>query len=401
MLSSDSRSRPDRPRRILLLVYWLAHAGMEQQTIFLANAHVALGDDVTIGYVRWNPDRPAPLDPRVKLLDLGIQGRLRRFLSLPRIARVARQAEIVHCTGWDASLWGRLAAIAARRPVVVTEHTSPGRETQTFTSGRRSSWLVSLHNRLLDPFTAATVAVADAQIGRLIRDGVKRTKIRVIPNGVPLAPIREAASGGVTRAELGIPERAKVVVQIARFIPQKRHVWTYEIIADMRGELGDVHVIFAGEGPTEEALKRRATAEGASWAHFLGQRSDVPALLALADLAVLPSETEALPMVVIEALALGVPQVATDVGDVRAVIERTGAGLVVGRDDRASFEAACRRVLADSALAAAQQDGGRAGASAFAIETVAAAYDELFDEVIRARRAKRAGTWARRRAVRR
>lgn len=387
-----------RPRRILLLVYWLAHGGMEQQTIFLANAHAALGDEVTIGYGRVNPDHEVHLDPRVKLLDLDIRSPAQKLLAVPGLARVARRADIVHCTGWDASLWGRLAAIIARRPVVITEHTSPGRETQAFASGRRSNWFVALHNRALDPFTAVTVAVAEAQVEGLVRDGVRRRKITVIPNGVPLDAIRRAAVEGVSRADLGIAEDAKVVIQVGRFIPQKRQDWTYETISAIRDEVGDVQLVFAGEGPTEPALRQRARDDGASWAHFLGLRSDVPALLKLADLAVLPSQAEALPMVVIEALTLGVPQVATDVGDVRLMLERASAGIVVGRDDRSGYETACRRLLSDEELASQQSESGRAGANVFAIEAMAVQYDELFSSIIasRAERRRRIRSLARR-----
>src|SRR5436190_5091695 len=139
----STTQRPERERRrILLFVYWLTHGGMEQQTINLARAYLAHGDDVTIGYVGLNTD-PVPLaEAGIRLVDLEARGPLRRILSIPRFAKLARRADIVHCTGWDASAWGRIAGWLAGRPVVVTEHTSPGRETQRSSKGRRNAWLV-------------------------------------------------------------------------------------------------------------------------------------------------------------------------------------------------------------------------------------------------------------------
>lgn len=371
-------------RRVLLFVHWLAHAGMEQQTINLARAYAALGDEVTICYAQHNTDGDPLVEAGIKLIDLNMTGGLAKMASLPRLVRIARQADIVHCTGWDATAWGRLAGWLARRPVVVTEHTGPGRETQN------RKWLVSLHYRLLDPVTAATVVVAEAQIERLERDGVKRSKIHLIPNGIALESIRDAARYGVTRETLGIPEDAKVMIHIGRFIPQKRQDWTYEAAAQLReAGVGDIHVIFAGEGPNVEALKRRAQKDSAHWAHFLGLRRDIPALLALSDLAVLPSETEALPMVMIEALAIGVPQVASDVGDVRAVLEESGAGLVVGRHDKQAYIEACRRVLDDPQLAESQRAAAVTVAQGFDVETMARRYETLFDQVMADRAARR------------
>jgi glycosyltransferase involved in cell wall biosynthesis len=217
-------------------------------------------------------------------------------------------------------------------------------------------------------------------------------RLHVIPNGVPLEDVRAAAEKGPDRAALGLPADAKVVVHIGRFIPQKRQDWTYEAIRELREELGDVHVIFAGEGPMEEELKRRAHEEAATWAHFLGYRTDIPGLLALGDLAVLPSATEALPMVVIEALALGVPQVATDVGDVRDVLEGSHAGLVVAPDDRAGFVAACRVVLGDPERAGAMRAAAPPAAQAYAVETMAERYETLFAHAVAEATGTRAST---------
>lgn len=350
-----------RARRILLVINRLGRAGAERQAAHLAGGLARSGDRVTIACL----DRDYIGDPRlresgVEVRTLHLESRVRRALALPRLVTMARAADIVHCMTFDATLWGRLAAILARRPVVMTEH-SGGREIQLSSRGAERGRWIALHNRLLDRFTFASVACARSQMELLAREGVSRERIVHIPNGVPVDEIERASHDGVSRRELGIPQSAKVVMHVATLKQLKNQVRTLETVAKLRAEIDDVRAVFVGAGPDREMLERRAGELGGDFAHFLGSRDDVPALLALADVAVLPSIVEAMPMSVIEALALGVPLVAHDVGDVGMVIERTGGGIAVAPGDPEAFVAACRQVLTDPVLH--ERLAARAGAS--------------------------------------
>jgi len=377
-----SEPRPG-PCRVLLLIFHVGAAGMEQQLLHLAQGLAERGHAVTVGcFVQSIPvDDVAAAG--VRFVTLGDRTRAGRVTALRRIARLARAHDVVHATGWDASLWGRIGGILGGRPVLVTDH-SPDRALNTSRSGASRERLIAWHNRLLDPFTAATVAVARHQIPVLESEGVRPQSIELIPNGVPIAGLR-AAAHGLTRAELGVPEGARVVVHVARFQPQKRQELTYATVARIRAELGDdVHVLFVGQGgrARREALAAQARADGAGWAHFLGVRRDVPALLALADIAILPSSAEALPMAVIEALAVGTPQVATDVGEVGALLRSTGAGVVVDVDDHDGLAAACRLVLTDDALAAGLRERAHAAAWRFDSAVMVDRYAALIARVL-------------------
>jgi glycosyltransferase involved in cell wall biosynthesis len=283
---------------------------------------------------------------------------------------------------WDASLWGRLAAIVARRPVIVADHATD-RAVQTSSSGaERHDW-IARHNRALDRFTFATVACARTQIPLLEGEGVSAERIVYIPNGVPIGELRESAQPPPTRTDLGIPEDARVVIHVAGFRPEKNQAATFEALSRLRDELGDVHGIFVGVGRAlKDPLEKRAAEAGASWAHFLGKRSDVPALLALADLAVLPSSADTMPLSLLEAMALGVPIVATDVGDVRAMVEAPGAGLIVPPGDLDAFTGACLRTLSDAELHAELSAAGRNASRAFDSETMVDAYQELLEAAV-------------------
>jgi glycosyltransferase involved in cell wall biosynthesis len=369
----------DTPRRYLLLVNHLARAGMELQLMHLARGLVGLGHQVTIGCVEVRTDVSDLERDGVRVMEVAGSSRAARMAAVPRIARLARNYDLVHCTEWDASLWGRMAAALARRPSVVTEHTLD-RGIQVSEAGASRGRAIALHHRLLGPSTYAIVHVAEQQAQVLLAEDVPPAKLVCIPNGVPLDHIRAVANSGLTRAEIGVPEDAKVVMHVARFYSMKRQAWTLEAVRRLRSELGDVHAVFVGKGPDLEAFEDRVRKSGAQeWAHILGVRDDVPAVLSLADLAVLPSSTEALPMTMIETMAVGVPQVTTDVGELGPTLREADAGLTVPVEDLDAFHVACRAVLSDPDLHARLREGALSAVDRFDAARMVGRYAALFE----------------------
>ncbi len=377
----------DRPRRLLLVISNLETlGGMEVQLAHLASGLAHDGHGVRLVSIRSQPGAPAGpqgvvLDPRVELVHLGAVGRNRQLQGLGRLVRMARGFDLVHCTGWDASLWGRLAGIAARRPVVVAEHT-PGREHQVSPSGAPRGRAIALHNRAFDPLTARTVICAEWQRDTLLGEGVDGDKVTLIPNGVPVDDLRRRAAEGLTRAALGIPAEAKVITHVARFRPQKRQLLTLQTTARLRETLGDVRVVFAGDGPELGPVQEAAGAIGADWATFLGRHDNVPSVFALGDLTVLPSTGEAMPMSIIEAVAVGVPIVAADVGDVGPILERTGAGLHFPAADVDAFYETCLAVLTDDGLRARLAHAAQDAREEVDAATMVRRYERLFGTVV-------------------
>jgi len=306
------------------------------------------------------------------------RSRLARIAAIPRLARLARRCDVVHCTMWDTSLWGRIAAIVARRPVIVADHATD-RSVQLATNGNGRGRWIALHNRLLDPFTFATVACASTQRAVLEGEGVAPRKIVEIANGVPTAELVAAASDGPSRGDFGIPEQARVAIHVAGFRAEKNQLGALEAFAEIRERIGDVHLVFLGSGPLRSQVEARARElDAGGWAHFLGFRDDVPAVLSLADLMVLPSISDAMPMTILEAMALGVPVVATDVGDVRATLAG-GAGVCVPAGDQAAFVAACSELLSDPARLAELARAGQERARDFDSAAMSERYAELFE----------------------
>lgn len=375
------------PSRLLLVIGKLGRAGAEHQLSTLATGLAGRGHEVTLTVITTaSVELDAERRAGVQVVELGAPRGPARARALPALARLARRADLVHCTLWDASLWARLAAIAARRPAVVTDH-STDRRGQTSATGRSPARWIALHNRVLDPFTAATVACARAQLPLLASEGVAPRKTVHIPNGAHVAAIAEAARSGVTREDLGVPADALAVAHVARFRELKNQRATYEAVAALRPTLGDVHALFVGDGPGRDELAARARDDGADWAHFLGRRADVPRIVSLSDLVVLPSLAEAMPMSIVEAMAVGVPVVGTDVGDVGAVLREADAGLVVPASDDEAFQRACARVLGDPDLRARLAANARAASAGYDAAAMVDRYEELFEAVI-ARRAR-------------
>jgi glycosyltransferase involved in cell wall biosynthesis len=365
-----------------MVIPTLGQGGAEMQLAHLAQGLARRGDRVTVACLhRATLDRSALEQAGVRVIALGATSRAGKALLVPRLVRLARQADVVHCGLFDASLYGRLAAIAARRPVTVAEH-SADRSMQRSARGASRERLIAWHHRLLSPFTAATVACARSQLELLRREGVAPARIVLIPNGVPVAALRHAAeTAEVDRSDLGVPDDAALVAQVGRLTPEKDQAATVDAVQRLRDGLGDVHAVFVGAGD-DDAGPARAREIGAGWAHFVGGRDDVAAVLALADLAVLPSRVDTFPMAALEAMAVGTPQVTTDVGDLRRVVEESGAGLSVPAGDLDAFTAACRRLLADPQERGRVAEQAAEAAWRWDVEEMVDGYSRVFDAAI-------------------
>lgn len=365
-----------KPLKLLLLVNQLSPiGGAEVQLAHLADGLAARGHAVTVGAIdhKWAETRS--LAPGVKLVELHASNRYRRLAAVPRLARLARRADVVQCTMWDPSLWGRLAAILARRPVIVADHATDRSVQITAGGGARASWIAA-HNRLLDPFTYATVSCAASQREVLLGEGVAAAKIVHIPNGIPVARLREEAAQAPGREQLGLPA-GPLVLQVGVFRPEKNQLGALEAFPSVRERVPDAQLVFAGDGDTRAAVEARAAELGTGeWAHFLGARDDVPALLAHADLMLLPSLADAMPMTVLEALAVGTPVVASDVGDVAAMLGEGGVCVPPGDDE--ALAAATVRVLDEPALRDSLRTAAAERAAGFDSAAMVDAYEALF-----------------------
>jgi glycosyltransferase involved in cell wall biosynthesis len=198
---------------------------------------------------------------------------------------------------------------------------------------------------------AHLVAVSD-DVATAIRTRIRpsRGHLHTIPNGVAVERYAHATPAGL-RTELQIPVDGCLVVCVAKMLEQKGHRHLVDAMLAPPLREAPLHVALVGDGPLREAIRARARDAGVlGRLHLLGNRSDVPSVLAAADAFVLPSLWEGLPMALLEAMAAGLPVVATSVAGTRQVVEDERHGLLVPPGDPSALAVALNRVVRDPAL---------------------------------------------------
>jgi glycosyltransferase involved in cell wall biosynthesis len=239
--------------------------------------------------------------------------------------------------------------------------------------------------RLTDRWADLTTQVSDEGRQRMIEvRAAPEARIIVTPNGIDTRRFRpDAQARAVTRAALGLGPEDRLVLNVGRLVPDKAQG---DLIDAFAAGKPDAHTVLmiAGEGPQREALARRVDSHGlAGKVRLLGQRSDIPDLLNAADLFVLSSRLEGMPLVVGEALASGCPVVATDASGVRALLGDLGT--LVRRGDAPALTLAIRDAIARGRGSAADETARHQHiATAFNIEVVALRWLHLYAKVMHA-----------------
>lgn len=244
---------------------------------------------------------------------------------------------------------------------------------------RRRNWL----RRLALP-AADTLVVISRNLERIALEVWRqpRERVRYVANGIDVASFaRENAPAGL-REELGIPSEALAVVSVGHLRPEKNLGRLFDAAAAALRGGAHLHLIVLGDGSERAALEARAAeAPLAGRVHFLGFCSDPRAAYRAADAFVLSSDTEQMPMALLEAMAAGLPCVSTDVGDVRAMLPEEQGAFLVGleRAPAAGLGAALARLAAEPAL---RERLGRANAARAAERyeraAMVATYAELY-----------------------
>lgn len=262
---------------------------------------------------------------------------------LGSVNRRAAVADIVHAHDYKADFlaWSasRLAERVGKRrvPWVATSHL------HTRSSVRLRAYRM-LDLQLLRQ-AAAVFTVSAVQARALARRGVSRERLRVAPTVIDADAFArragDVADVAAARRELGVPPDARHIVAAGRLARQKGFDVLLAALPEVEASLRGVHCTIAGEGPERGALERAIAAAGVgATVRLIGYRSDMAPLLATADAVTAPSRAEGLPLLLLEAMALGRPVVATRVGGVPEVIRDGGTGILVEPGDAPGLAAA-------------------------------------------------------------
>ena len=253
---------------------------------------------------------------------------------LPRLIRLMKQREIdavVTVGAGDKMFWGRLAARIAGVPVIASALHSTG-----WPDG------VGRLNRLLTPITDAWIAVAEPH-GEFLVDFERfpADRVKVIPNGIDTDRFVPAPQSNALREEIGANASTPIVGILAALRPEKNHELFLRGARGILDKIPESRFVVIGDGPERpklEAIARDLAIDHA--VHFLGNRSDVPDVLAAIDVLALTSHNEANPVSILEAMSCGKPVVATDVGSVsESVVQEQTGHLIPAGDEGALIEA--------------------------------------------------------------
>ncbi len=307
----------------------------------------------------------------------------RATLILWRFFRRERP-DIVHTHTSKAGAVGRVAAWLARIPIVI--HTPHGHIFYGYygwvMSGiiRAVEWTLA---RVTDRIVTLTDRGAQEHVQYRI---ASPEKFVTIPSGIALSEFRSVRVDPVVkRKEMGVPDKGPVIGTVGRLVPIKGHAWLLKAAPRVLAEFPNATFVFIGEGPLWGPLQKLAAELGITGhVMFLGARQDVSECLAVFDLFGFPSLNEGMGRALIEAMAMGLPTVATRVGGIPDVVEDGKTGTLVPPQDDAALADALLKLLRDPARGQVYGQAARRSVNKrFDVESMVRAIDRLYDVVWR------------------
>lgn len=363
-------------QRILQIIPTLDRAGAEKQLMLLATGLPRDEFDVHVcALTRGGPYELTLREAGVPVEVIGKRWKADPLAAWQLKKHIERlKPDVVQTWMFTANSYGRLAALAAGVKHLV--------------AGERcvdpwKAWHQWAVDRRLARRTRRIVANAAAVRDFCVAKGLEAEKFTVIPNGVP-----PAAPSPIGRqellAELNLPDDTRLIGAVGRLWPQKRVkelIWAADQIKCVRD---DVHLLIIGDGPLRENLERyRRLNEIEDRVHFLGARDDVPRLVPHFDILWLASGYEGQSNAIMEAMAAGVPVVATDIPGNRELVVPGETGYLTPLDVRSALAKWTLAILEDGELA--QRFGAAAKlrmAAEFSVPRMVERYAALYREFL-------------------
>ena len=287
--------------------------------------------------------------------------------------------DIVHTHTSKAGIIGRFAARASGVRCIV--HTPHGHIFYGYYSSFRTFFFILLE-RIAAKITSKITVLTEKGLGDHIDKKIGTESLfTVIPSGVDIQRFSDGDSTGVL-AETGWRDK-KIVGWAGRLVPIKDCLTFIQAAALIRRRCPDARFIVAGDGEEREMLKDSAREAGLNdYLVFLGDRTDIPSVMAAMDVFVLSSLNEGFGRVLVEAMAAGAVVISSAVGGTVDVIEDGESGILVPPSEPSRIADAVSKVLENSELKAHLIDGGRERAKQFDIHITAEKFEDLYEKLL-------------------
>lgn len=345
---------------IMILVTQLERAGAQKIAIAQARHFHQCGYRVTLCFfydkqkLLTELERSEPyrlLDLRAKLPgDRRLVAFLRLLRSLWTLYRYLRKEEVraIETLTHYSNVLGIPIAWLARVPVRIAS--------QRNVLAGFPRWFLRLDTFVVNSGMATMMVAVSDDTRRfcIATEGMRPDRVITIPNGVDasiFSPMQRASDTTALRDELGVPENALIIICVARLHPQKGHSYLLEALETLRDARSDFVCLLVGDGPERGSIESHVSARGLQHCvRLLGNRPDVARLLAVSDIFVLPSLHEGLSNALLEAMAVGLPVVASDVSGMDEILVNGETGFLVPAADSNALASALTWLLDDEGL---------------------------------------------------
>jgi glycosyltransferase involved in cell wall biosynthesis len=284
----------------------------------------------------------------------------------------AHRADVVHCHQYTPFVYAAIGTLARRCPIIFTEH---GRLADVPPSPKRRR-----ANAVLRLVPARVAVVSEDLRQHLVSEGFRAEQIEVLYNGIVPGPPPSPAERLDVRRELGCADGDIVAVTVARLDPVKDFGTMIAAVPSAMAQVPALRLVIVGDGPERPAVERAGRMLGPRLT-LLGHRNDARRFLAGADLFLSSSTFEGVSLTILEAMAAGLPIVATAVGGTPEILDDSYGRLVPSRSPEAMADA-IRDIAADRARRLRMGEHARvAAAERFSLDTMLGRYLAMYRSV--------------------
>lgn len=363
--------------RVGHIVGWLHFGGRENGVVNLVNSlDPNVFENYIFSFVRDGSFTARVIPGRCKIIEFGekLGGDYRLYFKLARAFR-AHKIQIAHTHGWGTLLEGMVAAKLARVSAVVHgEHGTIKDDTKAHIYLQRLMWHAA----------DEILSVSEALRRKLSQTiNFPEHRIRVIANGVDLHRFTAARDRSAWKCRLNLPPDALTFGTVGRFVPVKCYPVLIEASRWIFERIPNSYLVLVGDGPLRSQLVRLAgDYQMRDRVRFLGWRSDVPEILNALDIYVLASESEGMSNTILEAMASGLPVVATSVGGNVELVDRSWGLLVPPYNSKSLADAISILLGAPGKREIMGRLGRQHVEEHFSLEAMAQNYADVYLEII-------------------